>query len=42
MIRYIEQLPDGHYLFRSGGGITINSRCDDEYRETQQKVYLPF
>lgn len=42
MIRYIEQLPDGQYLFRSGGGITINSRCDDEYRETQQKVYLPF
>ena len=36
------QRVEAGYLFRSGGGITINSRCDDEYRETQQKVYLPF
>ncbi len=42
IIRYIELLPDGSYLFRSGGGITINSQCADEYNETQQKVYLPF
>ncbi len=28
--------------FRSGGGITINSRCEDEYREVLEKVYLPF
>lgn len=28
--------------FRSGGGITINSRCADEYDEVLEKVYLPF
>ncbi len=40
MIRFIEQESDGSLLFRSGGGITINSKVEDEYRETQQKVYL--
>lgn len=42
MIRYIEQRANGEYFFRSGGGVTINSKCEDEYNETQQKVYLPF
>lgn len=42
LIRYIEQSADGHKFFRSGGGITINSDCDDEYREVLEKVYLPF
>ena len=41
MIRYIEK--DGNKLFfRSGGGVTINSRCEDEYDEVLKKVYLPF
>lgn len=42
LIRYIEQSPSGDKAFRSGGGITINSSSDDEYREILQKTYLPF
>lgn len=42
LIRYIEQSPSGEKAFRSGGGITINSLSDDEYREILQKTYLPF
>lgn len=41
MIRYIEQ-QGGDLFFRSGGGITTNSICLNEYREAVQKVYLPF
>lgn len=41
MIRYIEQ-KEGRLFFRSGGGITINSSCEDEYNEVLEKVYLPF
>ncbi|PJG85096.1 aminodeoxychorismate synthase component I [Conservatibacter flavescens] len=39
-IRYIEQTPNG-LQFRSGGGITAQSQCADEYQELQQKVYVP-
>ena len=42
MIRFIEQGESGALRYRSGGGITINSLCDEEYREVCQKVYLPF
>lgn len=39
MIRYISR--QGRRLFfHSGGGVTINSRPDDEYREVLDKVYL--
>jgi para-aminobenzoate synthetase component I len=41
MIRFIEKSPNG-YQFKSGGGITINSRCRNEYNELIDKVYLPF
>lgn len=41
LIRYIEQ-QEGGLFFRSGGGITANSICRNEYREALQKVYLPF
>jgi para-aminobenzoate synthetase component 1 len=41
MIRYIENI-DGKLWFKSGGGITVNSRCEDEYQELIDKVYLPF
>ncbi len=41
LIRYIEQTGN-RLFFRSGGGITINSRCESEYREVIQKVYVPF
>lgn len=40
MIRFIE-CDGGKYYFRSGGGITINSRAADEYREVLEKVYIP-
>ena len=41
MIRYIEK--EGSKLFfRSGGGVTINSLCIDEYDEAIKKIYLPF
>lgn len=41
MIRFIEQRGETLY-FRAGGGITVNSRCEEEYEELLQKVVLPF
>jgi para-aminobenzoate synthetase component 1 len=41
MIRFIEKRGECLY-FRSGGGITAYSVCDDEYREVLNKIYLPF
>ena len=41
MIRFIEYR-NGQAYFRSGGGITVNSLCENEYQEILQKVYLPF
>ncbi len=41
MIRFIEQNNDG-LVFKAGGGITINSRPQDEFNELISKVYLPF
>ena len=41
MIRYLEQTP-GVLLYKSGGGITANSNCDDEYQELIDKIYVPF
>ena len=41
MIRYIEETEKG-LIFRSGGGITVNSNCYEEYQEVLKKVYLPF
>ncbi|OOF44175.1 aminodeoxychorismate synthase component I [Rodentibacter trehalosifermentans] len=39
-IRFISQEGDKYY-FHSGGGITIQSRVEDEYQELLEKVYLP-
>ncbi|MDA3890927.1 MAG: aminodeoxychorismate synthase component I [Salinivirgaceae bacterium] len=41
MIRYIEN-ENGKMIFKSGGGITVNSTLEDEYKEMIQKIYLPF
>lgn len=41
MIRFIEQTPEG-MIFKAGGGITVNSRAENEYQELISKVYLPF
>lgn len=40
-IRFIEQKGRGRYTYRSGGGITCNSNCLDEYNELITKVYVP-
>jgi len=40
MIRFIEKTDDG-YIYKSGGGITLDSKAKDEYNEMIDKVYLP-
>ncbi len=40
MIRYIERTPQG-LVYKSGGGITIDSDARSEYRELIDKIYLP-
>jgi len=40
MIRFIEKTEDG-YLYKSGGGITLDSDVKCEYKELQDKIYLP-
>lgn len=40
IIRYIEN-DDNQYYFRSGGGITAYSDCEEEYKEVLEKIYLP-
>ncbi|MDL2290048.1 aminodeoxychorismate synthase component I [Paludibacteraceae bacterium OttesenSCG-928-F17] len=41
LIRFIEQNENELY-FRSGGGITVNSKCENEYNEVLEKIYFPF
>jgi len=40
MIRYLEKQGD-KLVFKSGGGITYYSECEQEYRELIDKVYVP-
>ena len=40
MIRYVEKNKDG-YVYKSGGGITLDSDVKSEYNELLDKVYLP-
>ncbi len=40
LIRYIEQR-DGSYFYKSGGGITNQSRVESEYQEMIDKIYVP-
>jgi len=40
MIRFIENTKDG-YIYKSGGGITLDSNCKSEYNELLDKVYIP-
>ncbi len=40
MIRFLAR-EGGNMVFRSGGGITINSNPESEYRELTDKVYVP-
>ncbi|MCV6636772.1 aminodeoxychorismate synthase component I [Candidatus Albibeggiatoa sp. nov. NOAA] len=41
MIRFIEKQQDGSLVYKSGGGITIDSDAASEYQELLDKVYLP-
>lgn len=41
LIRYIEKDEQGKLYYRSGGGVTVNSRCKEEYQEIIEKIYLP-
>ena len=40
MIRCIQRGADGRLHFHSGGGVTVNSDCREEYDELLTKVYL--
>jgi para-aminobenzoate synthetase component 1 len=40
LIRYIEKNKKD-FIYKSGGGITIDSNVEDEYKEMLQKVYIP-
>lgn len=40
MIRFLEKTKDG-YVYKSGGGITLESDALSEYNELLDKVYLP-
>lgn len=40
-IRFMEEAREG-MVYKSGGGITVMSRMEDEYREALAKVYVPF
>ncbi|MEK7991028.1 MAG: aminodeoxychorismate synthase component I [Thiotrichaceae bacterium] len=41
MIRFIEKQQQGSFIYKSGGGITIDSDANSEYQELLDKVYLP-
>jgi para-aminobenzoate synthetase component 1 len=40
LIRFIEN-NNGNYVYKSGGGITIDSDINDEYNEMNDKIYVP-
>ena len=40
MIRFVEYRK-GDLFYHSGGGITVNSICEQEYMEMIEKVYVP-
>lgn len=40
MIRFLEKSANG-LVYKSGGGITINSNAENEYKEMIQKIYVP-
>jgi para-aminobenzoate synthetase component I len=40
MIRFVEREGDG-LIYKSGGGITINSKPEEEFEELVRKVYVP-
>ncbi len=41
MIRFLEKTETNQFVFKSGGGITSQSRLEDEYEELIHKIYVP-
>ena len=41
LIRFIEKEGEDEYCYKSGGGITMNSDVNSEYKELQHKIYIP-
>jgi len=41
MIRFIQKKDDGSFVYKSGGGITSDSKVQSEYDEMLDKVYIP-
>ncbi len=41
MIRFIEKRGEA-LVYKSGGGLTLDSKVREEYREMKEKVYVPF
>ena len=41
LIRFLEQAAPGHFIYKSGGGITFQSDAQKEYEELIQKIYVP-
>ncbi|MDO5451138.1 MAG: aminodeoxychorismate synthase component I [Akkermansia sp.] len=41
-IRFVQQAEPGRLLYHSGGGITLLSDEESEYRELCDKIYVPF
>jgi para-aminobenzoate synthetase component 1 len=41
MIRFIEE-ENGALVYKSGGGITVDSNAKSEHEELIDKIYLPF
>lgn len=40
MIRFVEN-QNGQMVFKSGGGVTFQSKCRSEYQEMLKKIYVP-
>lgn len=41
LIRFIHEDTNGQKYYHSGGGVTINSKMEQEYKEVIEKIYLP-
>lgn len=41
LIRFVCEDADGQKYYHSGGGVTINSKMEQEYQEVIEKIYLP-
>ncbi len=41
LIRFIEEVEKDQYVYKSGGGITCNSSALAEWKETQEKIFIP-